>query len=453
MSAPADLSEEALRPVAADASRKASTSPGARIALVLLGNVFPPAAAFITSPLLAHTLGASGRGLVSGATAPMLLMLGAATLGLPEAVTYALAAGASRRTALKRAVLWTTAAGVVATAVIVVSAGALSAGDGAQTRLTALVALAITPGLVVGVIRGAAAGVAAWGLVTLDRIVQAVFRLGALVVLAVIGRLTVESAALTIAVGAVVGVFAYIPLMPALRHSAVPGRDVRLLHFGLRNWSGSLSGILVSRVDQSLMVPLASSFQLGLYAVAVSLSELPLVFNNAVRDVTFAAESERADGERIAMAARISTAMTAFAAVVVGVLSAVFMTVLFGEDFRSAVGVVAVLLVAVVAGNPGSIAGMGLSARGRPGLRSLSLSIGLVIDLVALVALAPLWGAMGAAVATLLANASCAVLNLLWLRRSFGIPMRSFLGWRTTDGAVVVSIVGGVARRLRRAEA
>lgn len=420
---------------------------------MLVGNVFPPAAAFITSPLLAHTLGAEGRGLVSGATAPLLLVLGAATLGLPEAVTYSIASGASGAKVIKSAALWTAFAGLASTILVIALAAPLSGHDPSLAGLTALVAFAAAPGLLVGVARGAAAGIGAWGLVTVDRVLQGVFRLTVLLALALLGRLSVTSAALTIAAGAVIGVLAYVPLIPAMRARDSDG-PFALMHFGLRNWSGSLSGILVSRVDQSLMVPLSNPFELGVYAVSVSISELPLVFNNAVRDVIFAVESERSDGTRLAAAARISTTLTAVAGLAVGGLAAVFMTQLFGSDFRSAVGVTAVLLLAVVGGNPGSIAGMGLSARGRPGLRSLSLTIGLVVDLAVLVLLAPHLGAMGAAIATLFANCSCAVFNLYWLRRCHGIPMRSFMGLRSSDVEAIVSIVrSAMAGRLRRSSA
>jgi Na+-driven multidrug efflux pump len=57
---------------------------------------------------------------------------------------------------------------------------------------------------------------------------------------------------------------------------------------------------------------------------------------------------------------------------------------------------------------------------------------------------------MGAAIATLLANCSSAALNLLWLRRCFGIPMRSFLSFRRSD---IDGLVAVVRRRLNRSTA
>lgn len=429
---------------------------GQRIALVVFGNLMPPLAAFVASPLLAQTLGAAGRGTVSAATAPLTLMIGAATLGLPESVTYFVASGAGRsRRVLRRAVVWIAVAGLAASLLIWSLAGYLAAGDHRLSTLIVLASAAIAPSLVVAVMRGFAAGRGRWGLVTADRILQSVGRLGALLVLLWAGDLTILSGTVVIAASSLAGAVAYLPLL--LRHGHQPGRDQgpepAVLSYGMRNWSGSLSGVLVSRLDQALMVPLSSPFQLGLYAVSVGISELPLVFNSAVRDVTFASESGRPDAERLAVAARLSTAVTAVSAVGVGLLSAVFMVPLFGPDFRSAVPVTLVLLVAVVGGNPGSVAGIGLSARGRPGLRSLSLTLALGLDLVLLLLLVPPLGAMGAALATLGANCSTAALNLVWLRRFYGLPIRDFLGLRRADLAIVAAAGRSIAARARRTPA
>jgi O-antigen/teichoic acid export membrane protein len=95
--------------------------------------------------------------------------------------------------------------------------------------------------------------------------------------------------------------------------------------------------------------------------------------------------------------------------------------------------VAAVLLTAVVLGTPGSIGGSGLSARGRPGLRSMSLLVACLVNVGMLIVLAPLLGAMGAALATLAGNLISSNLNLLFLYRKFGINPLAFYGVRRTD--------------------
>jgi hypothetical protein len=112
---------------------RASRSLAGRVGVALVGNVMPPLAAFFTAPLLAQVLGADGRGEVSAATAPLMLMLGAATLGLPEAVTYFVAAGLGRlRRTLLTASAWIAGAGVAATILVAALAPFLGAGQGSS---------------------------------------------------------------------------------------------------------------------------------------------------------------------------------------------------------------------------------------------------------------------------------------------------------------------------------
>ncbi len=157
-----------------------------------------------------------------------------------------------------------------------------------------MASLAIVPSLAVAVLRGAASGMHLWGRVAVERFISALSRIAALVPLAITGHLNPTTATLVIAVGPLLGAFAYIG-MPKYNsahleaHSAVGAREI--MSFGLRVWVGAISGILLSRLDQALMTPLSTSYELGLYAVAATVADIPLIINRAVRDVTFSADA------------------------------------------------------------------------------------------------------------------------------------------------------------------
>jgi O-antigen/teichoic acid export membrane protein len=195
------------------------------------------------------------------------------------------------------------------------------------------------------------------------------------------------------------------------------------------------------------MTPLSSAYQLGLYVVAVNVSELPLIINRAVRDVTFVTDAHESVDTRLAASARISTAACTIAGLGLGLTMMWWLPALFGQEFAGSVPIAAVLLAGVIIGTPGSIAGAGLSARGRPGLRSISLVIACVGNVLLLLVLVPTWGAMGAAWATCAGYIATSLLNLFFLKRLFGIPMRSFYGVRRSD----LTVLAGFARKLGRA--
>jgi O-antigen/teichoic acid export membrane protein len=429
---------------------------GRGVAISAVGNLFPPLAALVSAPILAQSLGVVGRGEVAAGTAPLVLGMGLFSLAIPEAVTYFTAKGNHLpRSVLGRGMAYLIVLGALGTILLVLLAPILSGGDDDLTFLIVLGSFALTPSLVLGGVRGAAIGWQKWHLVSAERLVGAVARLGTIAVLSALGALTPLTGTATMAATSFIGIIVYLFLpgqvsrttrLPGSAYDRLIGQPA-LVRYGLSMWAGSLTGILLSRLSQTLMVPLASAHELGLYAVAVSVSEVVLVFNSAVRDVMFSVESAGNNDKRLSSATRISTALTVVSAIGVGTLSVWGIPFLFGEGFADAVPVTLILLVGIVLGNPGSVAGAGLSARGRPGLRSIALAVALVFNIVALVTLVPLIGALGAAVATVVGNTISGGLVLVWLRVFFGIPVTTFLGVRFEDIRVFLRQLNRLRKR------
>ncbi|MBG6057004.1 O-antigen/teichoic acid export membrane protein [Cryobacterium sp. MP_M5] len=412
------------------------------IYVATLGNLIPPLAALVTAPVLAQGLGVAGRGEVAAATAPLILASTILTLGVPESFTYYVARNAAR---LGKHVIPGLAilliSGLAGSGVIAVFASPLSGGNQALSLLILIATTSLVPALLVTGLRGIAAGQQLWRRIALERSCGAILRMVTVVVLLLAGNLTPLTGTIALSVSTFVGGFIYLlpPVTSPGRLSREGGEgrseqvDVRLLGYGGRVWLGSLAGILLMRVDQLLMTPLSSATQLGLYAVAVSISELILIFNSAVRDVLFSLESKSPNASRIGQATRLSTLVTVVLGVFVAALSPWAIPTFFGSDFSGSISVTIVLLVAVIVGNPGSIAGAGLSGRGRPELRSTSLVIGLVFNVALIVFLVPHIGALGAAVATLIGNFISGNLNVVWMRRYFSVPMADSYGLRRAD--------------------
>lgn len=426
--------------------------------ITLVGNLFPPVVALASGPILAQSLGVDGRGAVAAATAPLGLAIALMTFGVPEAVSYAVARHPRLvRVAARNGALIVVLAGLLATGAVFAAREWLSGGDLEIQKLMAVASLAVLPTLLLGVLRGIASGLQRWSMVAWEKVLASALRLAVLVPLWLTDHLTPFTATVVLAVMPVMGALAYLTL-PRRLPPAEPDTEGlastrALTGYGLRLWIGTISGILLSRVDQTIMTPLSSAYELGLYVVAVNVSELPLVIHRAVRDVTFVTDASRSEDARLAAAARISTLICTVVALVLGGTMLWWLPLLFGEEFAPAVPLAWLLLVAVVISTPGSIAGAGLSARGRPGLRSIALVIACVLNIGLLVLLVPTYGAMGAAWATLLGYVVSSGLNQWFLKRLFGVSMLSFYGVRRTDLTILRgyarSLVGGVTSRLR----
>jgi O-antigen/teichoic acid export membrane protein len=421
------------------------------IAITTLGNVIPPFAALVTQPILAHGLGLFGRGEVAAATAPLMFGVAVLTLGLPESLTYSIARRtAGLRGAMRLSLGLLVLAGLAGSLIIASLAALLSAGDTALAQLMIVAGCALAPALAVAGLRGLAAGRQMWTLIALERVVGALLQLAFVVVLFASGTLTVLLATTAIALTTFLGGIAYVLALgrvPDNPAGAPEGDRPRVLHYAGRVWLGTLTGMLLSRLDQLLITPLAGVSQLGLYAVAVSITDVILVFNSAVRDVMFAVESRSPDPSRLGSASRVSTLITLGLGLALAAACPWAIPFLFGRDFEDAVVVTLILIMAIVLGNPGSVAGAGLSARGRPGLRSLSLGIAAAANVVAIVVLVPSYGAIGAAVATLIGNVVAGNAVIIWLRVVFGVPLSEFYRFRTSDLSDVIAQASQLVQR------
>lgn len=407
-------------------------------ATAIVGNLFPPLASLATAPILAHALGPLGRGEVAGATAPLALLLVASTFGLPEAATFSIARmPAVARTVVRKAALMLSLVGIAATCAAILCRDLLAPGDAGLQQNIVVASLALTPGLLVALFRGVAMGMHRWRAVAASRGFDALARLILVSALALAGELTVFNATLVIAYAPILGGLMLLPTLRSLPQpdssSGTTGSYSSIAGYGVRVWFGAISGVLLLRLDQVLMVPLAGAYELGLYVVAVAISEVPLIVNSAVRDVVFASDASSADSDRLGLASRLSTTVTFSIAAVLAVSIQWWLPWLFGTEFLAALPVALVLMIAITAGNPGSVAGAGLSARGRPGLRSCSLLIAAVVNTILVIVLVPHLGAMGAAIATAVGSIIASNLNIFFLWRFFGIRPVIFYAFHFRD--------------------
>jgi O-antigen/teichoic acid export membrane protein len=175
------------------------------------------------------------------------------------------------------------------------------------------------------------------------------------------------------------------------------------------------------------------------------------VVNTAVREVVFASDAKSSEDARLTAAARVSFLVCILIAVVLGATSPLWLPVAFGEGFSAAVPTTILLLAAVAIGIPGSVAGAGLSSRGYPQLRSLALVVACVVNVLMLLVLVPPLGAFGAALSTLVGNLVSSNMNIVALRRRFGVPVLDFYRIRPADVRLLVTASLRILKRGGRA--
>jgi O-antigen/teichoic acid export membrane protein len=403
------------------------------------GNALTPLAIVVTSPLLARAMGADERGELAAATAPLLLATAIAGFGIPEATVYFLARTPSFQPGTFRRLLWLTVSGAaVMGALLLLTAPLAGAHDPDIVALIQLSVVALPLGVLVGLARAVALARQHWHVATTDKAIASAVRVVAIVWLYVRGDLDVVTGFLVLMIAPVCGLVAYLPGVARLRlrqgrEGDRNNRTRTLLGFAGRAWIGSLAGILISRLDQVLLYPLAGATEAGLYSVAVNVGEVPLVLVGAVGMVLLSTDARDRGDEQVARAARLTLLAASCSGLLLGSIASWWLPWIFGAEYAGAVPAAVLLLASAAIGASGSIAGVSLTARGRPGQRSMALGVAAGVNVVLITVLVPPLGATGAALATLAGSIVAAVWNTVVLCHTTSIRPSALLIPRRAD--------------------
>lgn len=415
-----------------------------------VSNLAIPASAVLTGPILARSLGPAGRGALAAVLNPIALSTYVLNFGVPEALTYVVAKGRSSTGIGNRlALMLGTIIGTLCAGGLIALTPVLLRKYPDQHQLFILLSLLLPLEMGVGMLRYVAQARGRYELMTRERWFSVLSRLVLITAAALAGTLTVATAAWFTHGTAVLATLLLVPILFARESRKARQRETQteltrfVLRYGLLTWVGTVGGVLVMRLDQVLLTPLAGPKELGYYAVAVSVAEVPLLALLAVRDVIFATSTDREDSTIVARATR-ATILLSVPLCLLGILFApLLLPPIFGAGFGPSVRMAQVLFLATLPNGIATIMSAGLLASGRPGLASRAQLAAAAVTVVALFLLVPPLGAIGAAYASLIAYLVSALLVSLALVRVSGLKPRDFLVPRRADLVDIVTRVRG----------
>lgn len=203
----------------------------------------------------------------------------------------------------------------------------------------------------------------------------------------------------------VAGRLGWRPAASPRRRGAGPDRALvgELVRYGLRGQVGGMIALLNLRADFAILGAMAGPAVLGTYAVASKYAELLRVPGTALTWVCYprlTAEDEETAARTARRLVAPTIGLVALAAVPLWLLSGPVVRLLYGSRFDPAVDPARVLLAGMLLAGAAGVASGYLYGRGRPGLNSLAMGLGLLVTVVLDLALIPRFGAMGAAVAS-----------------------------------------------------
>ncbi|WP_040772159.1 hypothetical protein, partial [Rhodococcus rhodnii] len=327
-------------PVTTD-EKRCTTVPFVRgVAVSSIVTYLGIATSLLSAPLLARSLGATGRGELAAIFAPLQLLSWTCFLGIPRfgAVVRTRGRGYPRRSFV---VL--TALGVVAAVGLWAAAPLLAGGASTvESGIRALCWLLVFGGVAqLGVESLQARGrVVAWNAVRgIPLLLPSLLQ----ILLWGFGALTLPAAIATMALGQLVwtvtGVLVW--ARGAMRRRA--GRiDWR---FSLGYWTTTALDGVGGRIDQVVLAAFATAADLGRYVVAVTIANAAGAVTQALGHTTFADRIRGADTRFDARVARMGVVTSVVTGAVVVAVTAVSGTTVLGASFDGLTVIVAILVV------------------------------------------------------------------------------------------------------------
>jgi O-antigen/teichoic acid export membrane protein len=436
----------ARQPSPAPSPSPAAAAPGpkrpdlASLAIwTTLAQVALPVTSLISGPILARVLGPDGRGVYAAVLSPLQVLAFIANVGLPDATTYAVARLKIPKPHIVAIMSKVTLVySIIAAALLIGFAPLLLHKTPQAVTLLQLTALTLPAQMFLTILRMTTSGSADFKWRNVERFVSAVLRLVGLVLFAILGWLTASSAVWVTVITSLVGVPILLVALfgwrvtpklksdPAVR-AAHPHLTRQLMRYGFRGWGGTFAYLVNWRLDQAIMVVLVDARQLGFYAVAVSLAELPQTAFIQLRNILFAESAARDDMYLIARGCRVLVAVTVVMAGIGALISPFLVPFMFGHAFEPSVFMSQLLLIGTIPFLVGQVLGGGLLSLGLPFRASAGQLVGAVFTVVGLFLLTPHIGAVGAAWTSLTAyTVNATVCGTIFCRET-GIRPRQLL--------------------------
>lgn len=333
-----------------------------------------PLAGIVTAPILAHALGPEGRGQLAGLLQPLTLAGAIASIGVPSAVTYFIAQKAcNQRILIIASKLATISTLMVAICLILYSYQVSSQLSLRQTSVL-LIWSAFIPSAYISIRRSQIQGHRLYSILDAERFLAAFLRVGIIFILWLLG---VTSVILFAAAYMFAGLLASSSLFysknPISENGIINGYPSRktFVSYSLLASLGTIAAAANARLDQAIMPAVIPPVEIGYYSVAVAIADISSILTSvAVRNVLSEASSS------VGLMSILKTSIVGAVAQILLIALMIFclpilLPLVFGDDFRPAVGIVNILLFGSFASYWASVGTSFLTGSGKPGLGSI----------------------------------------------------------------------------------
>lgn len=210
----------------------------------------------------------------------------------------------------------------------------------------------------------------------------------------------------------------------------------RTIGYGAKSYLANVMMVINYRLDLFIIAGFLPLSQVGLYTTAVTLAEMVGYLGNAVNTALIPKLASEKDDLTFSMTpkvTRLTILLTLIAALGMAVIAYPLILLFFGARFSGAFYPLLLLLPGIVALGGSVVLSGDLMARGKPIYSSIASGITVVLTLILDFTLIPLWGIMGASIASSLVYISLFTLNYTFYHRESGEKLKNVLIFTRED--------------------
>jgi O-antigen/teichoic acid export membrane protein len=398
---------------------------------ILAVNVF-------TGAITARLLGPTGRGELLAITLWPQFLAGTCTLGLPAALLYLLKQKPERKTELYTTTIFLGfLVGSIAALVGVLAIPTWLSQSSSEVISVTQCFMILVPFGVMGLV--AISPMQALGLFSnVNQIaqMQALSTVLALLVLYSLNSINPVTASIAYSLPMITG-FAYTSYCVS-RHIQLNvivriKTSLEVLKCSIKFYGVDLLNTLANQATQVLATSLLLPSISGLYAIAFSLSRLPITLQISVATVLVSKISARPADEvriRVARATRITLLPTFLACLLLVFTAGLVLSLIYGNEFRNAEHIFQVLVIEAFFSGICALLMQAFLAIGRPEVLSFSQLIGFIVNVALIVVLTPSYAVMGLSISLLVSTICRLVLILISFPLYLNLPIPDLIPGR-----------------------
>ena len=391
-------------------------------AIAQFGNL---AISFIISVIVARILGAEGRGTVAAALLLPSIAIALTLNGLLAPITYFVASKEWGKNVIFQRI-WTLVSWLVLASILVVFGLYLlkdSIISFVPAKLLLLALLMLPLFLIEQVFKSVLIGFTLYKEIKQVVLIQGSVQLMGVIVLWLTNSLSVYSALAVQLVGIALSAIGYgreirkvnIPMLVPLSLKVEPVREA--IRYGIKTHLSNIAQFFNYKSDQIIIASFLGPFSLGVYAVALSLSEKLWVVTRDIAGVllpTVSGNKDDLDMENFTVfLGKTGFYATLFAAVVLSILVILFAEDVYGKTYVGLEVPFLILLPGIVAMSLGRVVANYLAGIGFPELNMKASMFSLLVNLATSLSLVWIMGVAGVALGTSIAHITATIYVLI----------------------------------------